>query len=116
MAAKKISILNKFFATQSNAQQHYSAICKSISANNKRLEKGEDFEEIHDIYKQYCQLTNYKIQRLENITGFTAAPIIKENLGSFNTTICFYTHFSDGTSEDFSIYKALKTIADHQNQ
>lgn len=119
MVAKTVTVESKdyVFSTQKEAQRYYYSIVKELYNTKLTLTNGQDFEDLKWIYTSYCHHTNYKLDRLNNIsiTGFKGVQTVRQMGGQYVSTECCAVIFSDGTEEELSTEKAIKEIASKQN-
>jgi hypothetical protein len=93
---------------------------ESIGAGKKHFEKslkgaeidkhfvGQEFQDIEALYSAYCKATNWAV---------SSPPIAffpKNESGKGYTTRCFGVEFKDGSTNRFSLDKALSAIANQK--
>ncbi|EIU7851635.1 hypothetical protein L3I74_003457 [Vibrio parahaemolyticus] len=102
----KVTLGNKTFSSKKSANEHYMDLRESIDG---KIENGELFEELKELYEKYCEATNW------NIDG----RIIKHFIVDYELRIvggqhvqhkCYKVNFSNNETRSFSIRKALSAI------
>lgn len=103
--SKKINLYNgKSFKNIAEAKRHFSAL---LGATPLKVEiSGGDLEDVSAVYQAYCKATDWVLPSLP--VGFF--PVNESGEGY--TTRCFGVRFADGSTNRFSILKALSRIAE----
>jgi hypothetical protein len=102
--AKKVDLsTGKSFKNIAEAKRHFSAL---LDATPLKAEiSGGDLEDVTAVYRAYCDATDWALP---------SAPVaffpIHES-GEGYTTRCFGVRLADGSTDRFSIQKALSAIA-----
>lgn len=95
------------FPTLSSAKAHYSNIRQAAVLDDFLEDPARS--EILEIYRRYCEATNYKAVSAQNVTVKNDnRPRGNDN---YATTKAFFVVDSDGEYHVFSIDKALASIA-----
>ncbi|ELX7028059.1 hypothetical protein U1K26_000896 [Salmonella enterica] len=111
MAAKPVVLTGRTFDRKGDAETYYLDQSKRLAESKEVLKEGELFSELKEIFERYCEYTEYSIPG--EVVAFSAGNKTTEVNSRFLTNTCYYVHFSDNSMDDFSIKKALTSIANH---
>lgn len=102
--AKSVSLrTGRAFATVTAAKEYFSRII-----NGRELKQKFDGDELADVwaaYEDYCAKTGWEL-RSSPVSFYPT-----HHRGPGYTTRCFGVTFEDGTTDNFSMDKALRAIA-----
>lgn len=102
----KVTLHNKTFSSKTSANDHYMGLRDSIDG---KIESGDLFEELKELYKRYCEATNWNIEGRE-ITHFVVDYELRSVDRQHVQHKCYKVGFSNKEVRPFSIKKALNTI------
>lgn len=111
MAAKPVVLAGRTFDRKGDAETYYLDQSKQLAGSKEILKEGALFSELKEIFDRYCEYTEHSVPG--EAVAFSADNKTTEVNGRFLTTVCYYVHFSDKSIDDFSIKKALTSIANH---
>ncbi|MGR5363257.1 hypothetical protein ACPV54_20515 [Vibrio mediterranei] len=102
----KVTLHNRTFSSKASANEHYMQLRDSIDG---RIEDGDLFEELKDLYERYCEATDWNIHGRQ-ITHFVVGYELRFTAGQYVQHKCYKVCFSNKELRPFSIKKALSAI------
>ncbi|EJG1725514.1 hypothetical protein ACLINW_003178 [Vibrio parahaemolyticus] len=102
----KVTLGNKTFHSKKSANEHYMDLRDSIDG---KIENGDLFEELKDLYERYCEATNWNIDG-RSIKHFIVDYELRTIGGQHVQHKCYKVEFSNSETRPFSIKKALSAI------
>jgi len=101
--AKSVTLsTGRAFATVTAAKEHFAQILNGHDL--KRAFSGDVLADIHAIYTEYCEKTNWQLP------SAPASFYPTHGRGPGYTTRCFGVTFENGTTGSFSMDRALRAI------
>jgi hypothetical protein len=91
------------FESISAGKKHFEPILKNAALGKHFA--GQEFQEIKALYDAYCRKTNWVVK------SPVAAFFPKNEIGKGFTTKCFGIQYEDGSTDRFSLDKALSAVA-----
>jgi hypothetical protein len=91
------------FESITSAKMHFDPILKNAALGQHFT--GQEFQDIKTLYDEYCRKTNWAVKSPAN------AFFPKNEVGKGFTTRCFGIEFKDGSTDRFSLDKALSAVA-----
>ncbi|WP_263059510.1 hypothetical protein [Pectobacterium sp. F1-1] len=111
--AKKVTILRKSFDSQGQAQEFFSKIRLRIFETKEEINRGDEFDLLSELYKKYCQYTNYETSGTPE--SFKSQYERRGKGSNGGTTISLAVSFNGVDYKTFSADKAVVEIANKQN-
>lgn len=102
-------IKGRSFSSQIEAERFFFGVRDRNLANGGEISDSTDFDLLVDLYVRYCKNTNW--QTPGSPTAFYARNIVRESGPKGGTTQGFVAKFGDGSEQEFSIKKAIRTVA-----
>jgi hypothetical protein len=91
------------FESITAGKMHFEPILKDAALGKHFT--GQEFQDIKSLYDAYCVKTNWVVK--SPVTAFFP----KNETGNGFTTKCFGIQFEDGSTDRFSLDKALSAVA-----
>ena len=102
----KVTLHKKTFNSKKDANEYYMNLRESIDG---KIEQGELFEELKELYERYCEATNWNIEGRQ-IKDFIVDYELRTNGGNYAQHKCYKVTFTNNETRPFSIKKALVAI------
>jgi hypothetical protein len=103
MVSKTIDFAGLKFESITAGKMHFEPILKDAAMG--RNYAGQEFQDIKALYDEYCRKTNWILK--SPVKAFFP----KNETGKGFTTKCFGIEFEDGSTDRFSLDKALSAVA-----
>ncbi|EGQ9322237.1 hypothetical protein LT010_12330 [Vibrio cholerae] len=102
----KVKLHNRAFNSKTSAKEYYMELRAQIDG---KIEGGELFEELKELYERYCKATEWNIDG-RYITHFIVEYELRVINGQHAQHKCYKVCFSNNETRPFSIEKALRAI------
>jgi hypothetical protein len=102
-------IKGQSFSSQIEAERFFYGLRDKNLASGGEITSSSEFDLLEDLYVRYCKATNW--QTPGNPVAFYARSIVRENGPKGGTSQGFVAKFSDGSEQEFSVKKAVRTVA-----
>lgn len=102
-------IKGQSFSSQTEAERFFYAIRDKNLVSGGDIQGSTEFNLLEDLYVRYCLATNWPTPG--HPVAFYARNIARGSGPTGGTTQGFVVKFTDGSEQEFSIKKAVKTVA-----